>query len=114
MKETKGKKVTRKGLLFLGAVVIISLFAVGVLNLVGVLEFDGVFLQPKSDNSSVKESCENLDARWLSRYDECEGWPVTKEWCEDAGGEFFECESACRHDKGDGMCIMSCVKVCKF
>lgn len=50
--------------------------------------------------------------RWLQEYNECEYLP--KQQCEELGGEYNECASACRHDPDAMMCILMCVQVCQF
>jgi hypothetical protein len=51
---------------------------------------------------------------WLGEHQECE-W-VEEAWCEDLGGEFEACASACRHMDPEvaQFCTMECVPVCKF
>ncbi len=56
--------------------------------------------------------CEEAGGNWLAEYNECEF--VDREWCEEAGGTFAECESACRHDPDAEICTMQCVPVCYF
>jgi len=60
----------------------------------------------------LAKDCEDNNGTWLEEYQECE--MAGEEWCEKAGGEFFECESACRHDPEAEFCTMQCVQVCKF
>ena len=61
---------------------------------------------------SVAEECEEAGGTWLNDYNECEY--VGREWCESRGGEFLECESACRHDPEAEICTLQCVLVCKL
>lgn len=62
---------------------------------------------------NLKQECESQNGIWLSEYQECEY--AGKEWCEDAGGKYFECESACRHSQEPlAPCTLQCVMVCKF
>jgi len=56
--------------------------------------------------------CAENNGTWLEKYRECES--VSQQWCKTAGGEFEECESACRHASAPGPCTMQCVPVCKF
>ncbi len=56
--------------------------------------------------------CSEADGTWLAEHSECEY--VGRDWCEERGGEFLECESACRHDPEAEICTMQCVIVCKF
>lgn len=57
-------------------------------------------------------SCEEAEGTWLAEHNECEY--VSAEWCDENGGEFMECESACRHDEEAEICTMQCVLVCKL
>lgn len=50
--------------------------------------------------------------RWLQEYNECEYMP--QQQCENLGGKYNECASACRHDPDAQVCIMMCVQVCQF
>jgi hypothetical protein len=60
--------------------------------------------------------CEENNGTWLEEFQECEY--ISRDVCEAAGGEFRECESACRNEESeDGApiaCTMQCVQVCKF
>src|SRR5579863_9244070 len=56
--------------------------------------------------------CAENNGTWLEKYRECES--VSQQWCHSAGGQFLECESACRHASAPGPCTMQCVPVCKF
>ena len=58
------------------------------------------------------EACELLDGTALEQFNECEF--ISQEACDYLGGNFYECESACRNDPDAEMCIMMCVPVCKF
>ena len=62
--------------------------------------------------SQMGEKCIDAGGVWVVDFEECEG--VSQEWCDSQGGDFFECESACRHDPNAEMCIEVCVAVCKF
>lgn len=71
----------------------------------------------KADTPLLQErACNQSQGMWLSKYSECENIP--KSTCEQAGGTYLECESACRHNEdfneGTTMCIQICVPVCKF
>ena len=72
------------------------------------------YQEPKclDEEKGMKEKCEQEEGTWLEEYQECE-W-VGQDWCEENGGEFKECESACRHDEEAEMCTMRCVLVCEF
>ena len=56
--------------------------------------------------------CEDAGGNWLTEHNECEYGD--REWCDQAGGMFAECESACRHDSEAEICTMQCVPVCQF
>ena len=45
-------------------------------------------------------------------YKECLG--VDKKVCENIGGKFNECASACRNDPKAEVCTMQCVLICEF
>ena len=66
--------------------------------------------------SSLAVQCNQSDGNWLIEHRECEN--VAPEWCDDRGGHFFSCESACRHEQSeDGVpiaCTMQCVPVCRL
>jgi len=68
----------------------------------------------------LKKICEENEGIWLEDYRECESmWSnkgLNKDRCEELGGKFDECTSACRHDPSDGLglCVLACVRVCKF
>ncbi|MDD2807724.1 MAG: Gmad2 immunoglobulin-like domain-containing protein [Patescibacteria group bacterium] len=68
--------------------------------------------RPADDRISISENCQNNKGIWLENFQECEH--TSQHWCEQNGGTFFECESACRHDPNHGMCIQQCIPVCKF
>ena len=58
------------------------------------------------------EACQEVGGTPLEEYSECEY--VSEQVCEYLGGEFKECESACRHDPEAEVCITLCVPVCNF
>ena len=70
------------------------------------------FQARKVDLEALAEGCEEHNGTWLSEYKECEN--MEEGWCEEAGGEYLECESACRHDTEAKICTMQCVPVCEF
>jgi hypothetical protein len=57
-------------------------------------------------------TCMQHGGRWLWQYNECEG--ITQAKCNEIGGKFYSCTSACRHATEPGPCIMVCVQVCDF
>jgi len=56
--------------------------------------------------------CPANNGRWLEEYKECERF--SEELCDWAEGEYYPCESACRHNPEAVMCTTQCVEVCKF
>ncbi len=62
----------------------------------------------------VYAQCANLGGTPLPEYGECEY--ISQADCQALGGEFLECESACRNDPDypDVICTMQCVLVCSF
>jgi len=64
----------------------------------------------KIQSQSNSVDCENNGGTWLEKFKECEY--INEEWCDQKGGTFFECESACRHDPEAEICTMQCVPVC--
>jgi|GEM_PF-1364648 len=63
-------------------------------------------------SGDIGTECVAAGGNWLADYEECEY--VSEEWCDDEGGEFYECESACRHNPEAEICTLQCVVVCKF
>jgi hypothetical protein len=66
---------------------------------------------PKSE-SVLKSSCESNGGRWVGPSKECEG--INASICEEIGGNFNECASACRNNPDAQVCTMQCVLVCQF
>lgn len=60
----------------------------------------------------LEEECIAHGGNWVEGHEECEY--ISKEVCEKLGGEFLECESACRHDPEAEACTKQCVIVCSF
>ena len=56
--------------------------------------------------------CISSGGTWLPESKECEG--IDKETCEQIGGQFNECASACRNDPEAEICTLQCVLVCQF
>jgi putative hemolysin len=56
--------------------------------------------------------CKEQGGIWDSEFRECLG--VSRDVCEQIGGNFNECASACRHDPDAQVCNMMCVLVCEF
>ena len=63
-------------------------------------------------SQEIADSCTTNWGTWLPEHNECEG--VGEDWCTENGGEFYECESACRNNPEAEICTMQCVLVCKF
>lgn len=63
------------------------------------------------EGERFSQTCGIEGANWVDEYSECEYVP--QDWCEQMGGQYLECESACRHDDAE-ICTMQCVPVCKF
>jgi hypothetical protein len=61
---------------------------------------------------SAQVPCEVNQGRWLEAFNECEG--IEASVCDEMGGTYNECASACRHDPEAEMCIEVCVAVCSF
>ena len=60
---------------------------------------------------TLREKCQGAGGEWIGEHNECEF--TSEKHCEETGGEFDECASACRHDDSD-MCIEVCVPLCKY
>jgi putative hemolysin len=59
---------------------------------------------------NTSEQCTNAGGRWTG-YD-CEGLSAGQ--CQEIGGTFNECASACRNNPNATLCTLQCVQVCKF
>lgn len=64
------------------------------------------------DSPSLEANCKDAGGNWLGEFNECEY--VSREWCDEKGGQFKECESACRHNPEAEFCTLQCVIVCQF
>ena len=60
--------------------------------------------------ADVELLCMENNGTWLSEHNECEG--INQIQCEQMGGMFDECASACRHNPEAVYCIQICVPVC--
>ncbi len=60
----------------------------------------------------LMEACEYFGGNPVEEHGECEY--ISGAGCSELGGEFLECESACRHhtDFPDVICTLQCVPVC--
>ncbi|MBP6855062.1 MAG: hypothetical protein KBD26_01405 [Candidatus Pacebacteria bacterium] len=56
--------------------------------------------------------CSAVGGTWDEMNSECLG--VDANMCQEIGGFFNECASACRNDKNAEVCTMQCVQVCEF
>ncbi len=65
--------------------------------------------KPQKDLST---DCTETGGAWVAEHNECEY--VSQEWCEQQGGRYSECESACRHNPAAEICTMQCVVVCEL
>ncbi|MFW5746571.1 MAG: hypothetical protein ACOCWQ_03395 [Nanoarchaeota archaeon] len=70
---------------------------------------EGACVESESDPEGA---CLSFDGRWIEETMECEG--MSQQMCEDLGGTFSHCASACRNDPDAQMCTMQCVLVCDF
>ena len=59
-------------------------------------------------------ACEAQGGTAVPEFNECEY--ISQDLCSELGGEFYECESACRNDPNypDVICTKQCVILCKF
>lgn len=71
-----------------------------IINIIGITPID------------YKTECIENSGKWINEYKECEF--VSEEWCNQRGGSFDECSSACRHNPKAELCITVCVPVCKI
>lgn len=62
--------------------------------------------------ATKKSFCENDGGIWYEYNLSCEKNSLSKDQCLLAGGEFNECNSACRHDEKAEICTMQCVITC--
>jgi hypothetical protein len=74
--------------------------------------YEGECRDNLSREEQLEGACLSFDGRWNAAYAECEYMPA--QMCEDLGGQFNGCASACRHDPDAEMCTMQCVQVCSF
>ena len=61
---------------------------------------------------SISEKCESLNGVWIDEYSECE--VPSRAACNELGGNYNGCESACRHDPDAQVCTAQCIQVCSF
>lgn len=65
-----------------------------------------------SNQSDLEAACVGAEGHWVADTKECE-W-ISEELCDDLGGTYNECGSACRNDPDSEFCIMMCVQYCSF
>jgi len=56
--------------------------------------------------------CNTNGGVWVDGFNECED--ISENTCNELGGNFYQCESACRNDENPELCTKQCVIVCKF
>lgn len=84
----------------------------GLIVLVVVLVVSKISSIPLENNQDdMKEACLTSNGNWLNDFKECEY--VGKEWCDNRGGKFDQCASACRHEESE-VCTKQCVSVCQL
>lgn len=90
-----------------------AFFISPILILIGVFAF-AIFFDSEVLNysSELGITCEDFGGDWVADYSECEF--LSEDYCSLMGGEFFECESACRHELEPGPCVLMCIPVCKI
>ena len=62
--------------------------------------------------NQAEEICLRNNGNWIKGFNECEG--IAKPLCEEYGGMFESCGSACRNDPNAEMCTLQCVMYCDF
>ena len=67
---------------------------------------------PPSDSEANEQACLDAGGTYIAEHNECEN--ISAAACEERGGTFDECASACRHMPTDTMCTAQCVPVCSF
>lgn len=93
---------------------IITVFVIGIYYLYANKNFreDNPLPSPSPSAISFEQLCEKNHGVWLSRYEECEG--LSRAVCESSGFYYSACVSPCRHNPNAGVCIQSCIEVCRF
>jgi len=84
---------------------IIAIFAMQMFNTASDIE--------QVEDALTEQFCTDAGGNWVAEHDECEY--VAAAACELVGGDYTECESACRHAEDEGMvCTSQCVPVCSL
>lgn len=60
----------------------------------------------------TSQLCTDSNGNWIAEANECEG--ISENVCQEMGGKFNECATACRNDPDAEICTMQCVLVCEF
>lgn len=72
------------------------------------------YLSNDSTNLTIPDNsnspCEKAGWKWSEEFKECLG--IDAATCENIGGKFNECASACRNDPKAEICTMQCVQLC--
>ncbi|WP_062262860.1 hypothetical protein [Endozoicomonas arenosclerae] len=89
----------------------LELEKLGILSNITVMESHPVQIKATGP-TRVLECISKPGGNWLPEYNECEY--MNKSTCEQLGGTFNECESACRHNADAMVCFQVCVPVCSF
>ncbi|MDO5561505.1 MAG: hypothetical protein Q4G02_01895 [bacterium] len=80
------------------------------------LEKAGIDLRVETENVKIDEKkqnkCEDLGGYFEAIHNECSN--VSAEQCQQLGGEFVECGSACRHNPTATACTMQCITYCQL
>lgn len=71
-----------------------------------------VLITACTQQPELADQCAFADGNWLPDYEECEY--MSEEQCNELGGEYNSCASACRHHPDADVCTMQCVPVCSF
>ena len=118
--SVKKKKVSTVPVVILLSLAIISALALLLSFFVAFILKPSSLIQPSPTPTTAtnpapdraRKACIDAEGKWLQEYNECEG--LNQKSCEELGGSFEECASACRHDPKAELCIAVCVNVCKF
>lgn len=64
------------------------------------------------EGPNLEGACLSFDGTWIEASQECE-W-MSQQMCQELGGIYNECSSACPNDPEAELCTMQCVQVCQF
>lgn len=62
--------------------------------------------------SNNQELCVQAGGVWIAEANECEN--ISEQFCQEIGGEYNECGSACRNQPDAEICTLQCVAYCSF